>query len=69
MVLPALDKSVERYPRTLNLMLNPAERTGELYRILRALPDNAFGIVPSTPISPLSTTRSDHLFFFEISCR
>lgn len=46
MMLLAPDKSVERYPRTLDLMLNPAGPTGEPYRILRALPDNAYGIDP-----------------------
>ncbi len=47
MVLLAPDKSVERYPRTLDLMLNPLGPTGEPYRILGALPDNAYGIDPA----------------------
>jgi HD-GYP domain-containing protein (c-di-GMP phosphodiesterase class II) len=47
MVLLASDKSVERYPRTLDLILDPAGPTGEPYRILGALPENAFGIDPA----------------------
>ncbi|ATE62758.1 metal-dependent phosphohydrolase [Thauera sinica] len=47
MVLLAPDKSVERYPRTLDLMLEPVGPTGEPYRILGALPDDAYGIDPA----------------------
>ena len=47
MILLAPDKSVERYPRTLDLMLEPVGPTGETYRILGALPDNAYGIDPA----------------------
>jgi len=47
MVLLAPDKSVERYPRTLDLMLEPVGPTGEPYRILGALPENAYGIDPA----------------------
>lgn len=47
MVLLASDKSVERYPRTLDLILDPVGPTGEPYRILGALPANAYGIDPA----------------------
>lgn len=47
MILLASDKSVERYPRTLDLILNPLDPTGEPYRILGALPDNAYGLDPA----------------------
>lgn len=41
------DKSVERRPRTLDLIMDPATPTGELYRIVRSLPMNAYGINPA----------------------
>ena len=47
LVLMAPDKSLERRPRSLNLMLEPNTSTGEPYRIVRALPSNAYGIEPS----------------------
>lgn len=47
MILLAPDKSVERYPRTLDLILNPLDSTGAPYRILGALPDNAYGLDPA----------------------
>lgn len=47
MVLLNADKSVERHPRTLDLIMDPASATGELYRILRSLPMNAYGINPA----------------------
>lgn len=37
-------KKVEPYPRTLNLLMLPETRSGESYRILRALPQDAYGI-------------------------
>ncbi|SRR6266581_4341093 len=40
------DKSVERYPRTLNLMLNPKTPTGDEYWISQSLPSNAYGVNP-----------------------
>lgn len=46
LVLMAPDKSLERRPRGLNLMLVPNTPTGEPYRIVRALPSNAYGIDP-----------------------
>jgi HD-GYP domain-containing protein (c-di-GMP phosphodiesterase class II) len=46
LVLLAPDKSVERHPRTLDLLMQPQTPTGEPYRILRALPGNAYGIDP-----------------------
>lgn len=46
LVLLAPDKSVERRPRSLDLMLDPAMPSGEPYRILHALPSNAYGIDP-----------------------
>lgn len=41
------DKSVERRPRTLDLIMDPLTATGELYRIVRSLPMNAYGINPA----------------------
>jgi len=46
LVILAADKSIERYPRTLDLMMNPANALGETYRILRSLPPDAYGIDP-----------------------
>lgn len=46
LIVLAADKSIERYPRTLDLMMNPATALGETYRILRSLPPDAFGIDP-----------------------
>jgi HD-GYP domain-containing protein (c-di-GMP phosphodiesterase class II) len=47
MVVLAPDKSVERRPRTLDLIMNPAGSTGDPYRILRSLPMDAYGINPA----------------------
>lgn len=46
MILLGPDKSIERNPITLDLMMEPMTPTGEPYRILRALPANAYGIDP-----------------------
>jgi hypothetical protein len=46
MILLGPDKSIERNPITLDLMMEPTTPTGETYRILRALPANAYGIDP-----------------------
>ncbi len=47
MVILNPDKSVERRPRTLDLIMDPPTATGELYRIVRSLPMNAYGINPA----------------------
>ena len=47
LVLLAPDKSVERFPRTLDLLMQPETAEGEPYRIVQALPPNAFGIDPN----------------------
>lgn len=44
LVLTAEDKSIERRPRNLDLILDPQTPTGEPYRIRHALPANAYGI-------------------------
>lgn len=46
LVVLAADKSMERYPRTLDLMMNPTTALGETYRIVRSLPPDAYGIDP-----------------------
>ena len=46
LIVLAADKSIERYPRTRDLMMNPATDVGETYRILRSLPPDAYGIDP-----------------------
>ena len=46
LVLLAPDKTLERRPRSLDLILDPATPTGEVYRIKSALPSNAYGINP-----------------------
>lgn len=46
MILLGPDKSIERNPITIDLMMEPTTPTGEAYRILRALPANAYGIDP-----------------------
>jgi len=38
---------VERFPRTLDLLMQPDTADGEPYRIVQALPPNAFGIDPN----------------------
>ena len=47
LILLAQDKKLERRPRSLDLILDPATPTGEVYRIKHALPTNAYGINPS----------------------
>ncbi len=47
MVLLNSDKTVERHPRTLDLIMDPADATGTPYRIVRSLPMNAYGINPA----------------------
>jgi HD-GYP domain-containing protein (c-di-GMP phosphodiesterase class II) len=41
------DKSVEAYPRTLDLLMQPKGPDGEPISVLRALPGNAYGIDPT----------------------
>ncbi len=47
LILLAPDKSVEKRPLTLDLMLDPLTPTGEPYRIVGALPADAYGINPA----------------------
>lgn len=47
MVVLGPDKTVERRPRTLDLLMEPTIGTGETYRIVHALPNNAYGIDPA----------------------
>ncbi|ENO90547.1 metal dependent phosphohydrolase [Thauera linaloolentis 47Lol = DSM 12138] len=47
MVILGQDKAMERYPRTLDLLMQPDTAAGEPYRIVRALPPNAYGIDPN----------------------
>jgi HD-GYP domain-containing protein (c-di-GMP phosphodiesterase class II) len=47
LVLLAQDKTLERRPRTLDLILDPTTPTGGEYRIKQALPSNAYGIDPT----------------------
>lgn len=47
LILLGPDKSVERYPLTLDLMLDPPTPTGTPYRIIQSLPSNAYGIDPA----------------------
>lgn len=47
LVVLAPDKSVERRPRTLDLVMEPTIGTGEPYSIVRSLPADAFGIDPA----------------------
>jgi len=47
LVVLAADKSVERYPATLDLMMHPQTPEGENYRILRSLAPDAYGIDPA----------------------
>lgn len=46
LVLLAPDKSLDKFPRTLDLLMQPTMPTGERYRIARALPANSYGIDP-----------------------
>lgn len=47
LVLLGPDKSPERRPRTLDLLMEPNIGTGEACRIVRALPADAYGIDPA----------------------
>ena len=47
LIVLAPDKSVERHPITLDLMMDPLTPTGATYRITQALPATAYGIDPS----------------------
>ena len=47
MILLGPDKSIERHPITLDLIMDPMTPTGEPYRIMHALPANSYGIDPS----------------------
>lgn len=47
LVLLAPDKSIERFPRTLDLLMQPEFGDGEPYRIVQALAPNAYGIDPN----------------------
>lgn len=47
LVLLAPDKTIERFPRTLDLLMQPEFGEGETYRIVQALPPNAYGIDPN----------------------
>ena len=47
LIVLAPDKSVERHPITLDLMMDPLTPTGASYRITQALPTTAYGIDPS----------------------
>lgn len=47
LVLLAQDKTLERRPRSLDLMMDPQTPMGDTYRIKCALPSNAYGIDPT----------------------
>src|SRR5690606_12448294 len=47
LVLLGPDKTVERFPRTLNLLMQPATPEGLPYRITQALPPDSYGIDPA----------------------
>lgn len=47
LVLLAPDKSIERFPRTIDLLMQPEFGDGEPYRIVQALAPNAYGIDPN----------------------
>jgi HD-GYP domain-containing protein (c-di-GMP phosphodiesterase class II) len=47
LVLLGPDKTVERFPRTIDLLMQPLTAAGEVYRIAQALPPNAYGIDPT----------------------
>ena len=46
LILLGADKSVERYPRSIDLLMEPETPTGDIYHIRKALPENAYGIDP-----------------------
>jgi HD-GYP domain-containing protein (c-di-GMP phosphodiesterase class II) len=47
LILLSSNKTVERRARSLDLILDPATPTGDIYRITQALPSDAFGIDPA----------------------
>ncbi|MDP3038060.1 MAG: HD domain-containing phosphohydrolase [Rhodocyclaceae bacterium] len=47
MIVLGPDKSIERRPRTLDLIMEPATGTGAPYHIVRSLPMDAYGINPA----------------------
>lgn len=47
MIVLGPDKSIERRPRTLDLIMEPATGTGAPYHIVRSLPMDACGINPA----------------------
>lgn len=47
LVLLAPDKTLDRFPRTLDLIMQPKTPAGDVYRIVQALPPNAHGIDPT----------------------
>jgi hypothetical protein len=47
MIVLGPDKSVERKPRTIDLIMDPPCGTGEPYRIIHSLPMDAYGIDPT----------------------
>ncbi|MDP1653745.1 MAG: HD-GYP domain-containing protein [Rhodocyclaceae bacterium] len=47
MIILGPDKTIERRPRTLDLIMDPACSTGETCRIVRSLPIDAYGINPA----------------------
>lgn len=46
LVLLAPDKSLDKFPRLLDLLMQPTTAAGELYRIAKALPPDSYGIDP-----------------------
>lgn len=46
LVLLGPDKSLERYPRSIDLLLSPTQPSGEDYRIVQALPPGSHGLDP-----------------------
>ena len=47
MVLLSADKSLMSRPKYLNLMQSPVAPGGDPYRVVKALPPNAYGIDPA----------------------
>ncbi len=47
MIVLGPDKSVERRPRTVDLIMDPAFGTGQAYRIVKSLPNDAYGLNPA----------------------
>ena len=46
LILLGTDKSLERHPRSIDLLMEPLTPTGDIYHIRKALPENAYGIDP-----------------------